>query len=130
MSGLDAGLAVPDAEEHFFLPKHVIENLERIKLLAKRHPVNILVAGKQGCGKSTLVRQFAARNNRPLANFQIGILSEPGQLFGPGGRLVEQVPGDHLRKHRQGQHGEEGHDSDLDPSTDGPQKPVSRSSRQ
>ena len=82
MSGFDAGLTVPKAEEHFFLPKHVIENLERIKLLAKRHPVNILVAGKQGCGKSTLVRQFAARNKRPLANFQIGILSEPGQLFG------------------------------------------------
>jgi nitric oxide reductase NorQ protein len=60
----------------------VIENLERIKLLAKRHPINVLVAGKQGCGKSTLVRQFAARNNRPLATFQIGILSEPGQLFG------------------------------------------------
>ncbi len=82
MSGFDAGLAVPEAEEHFFLPKHVIETLERIKLLAKRHPVNILVAGKQGCGKSTLVRQFASRNKRPLANFQIGILSEPGQLFG------------------------------------------------
>ena len=82
MSGFDEGLTVPKAEEHFFLPKHVIENLERIKLLAKRHPVNILVAGKQGCGKSTLVRQFAARNKRPLANFQIGILSEPGQLFG------------------------------------------------
>jgi nitric oxide reductase NorQ protein len=42
----------------------------------------VLVAGKQGCGKSTMVRQFAARNKRPLANFQIGILSEPGQLFG------------------------------------------------
>ena len=82
MSGFDEGLTVPKPEEHFFLPKHVIENLERIKLLAKRHPVNILVAGKQGCGKSTLVRQFAARNKRPLANFQIGILSEPGQLFG------------------------------------------------
>jgi nitric oxide reductase NorQ protein len=44
--------------------------------------VNVLVAGKQGCGKSTLVKQFAARNRRPLATFQIGILSEPGQLFG------------------------------------------------
>jgi nitric oxide reductase NorQ protein len=82
MSGFDPGLAIPEPEEHFFLPQHVIENLERIKRLAKRHPVNVLVAGKQGCGKSTLVRQFAARNNRPLANFQIGILSEPGQLFG------------------------------------------------
>ncbi len=75
-------LPIPEPEEHFFLPTHVIDNLERIKNLAERHPVNVLVAGKQGCGKSTLVRQFAARNNRPLASFQIGILSEPGQLFG------------------------------------------------
>ena len=75
-------IAVPEPDDHFFLPEAVIENIHRISLLSKRHPVNVLVAGKQGCGKSTLVRQFAARNNRPLATFQIGLLSEPGQLFG------------------------------------------------
>jgi nitric oxide reductase NorQ protein len=73
MDQFDIGLAVPEPEPHFFLPAEVIENLKRIKLLAKRHPINVLVAGKQGCGKSTLVRQFAARNNRPLATFQIAI---------------------------------------------------------
>lgn len=73
---------VPEAEPYFFLPADIIENLDRIKRLAERHPVNVLVTGKQGCGKSTMVRQFAARNNRPMATFQIGILSEPGQLFG------------------------------------------------
>jgi len=82
MSKSDMSLFVPEPEPHFFLPKEIIENLERIKYLAQRHPVNVLAAGKQGCGKSTMVRQFAARNNRPLATFQIGILSEPGQLFG------------------------------------------------
>ncbi|MDT8274222.1 MAG: zeta toxin family protein, partial [Desulfomonilia bacterium] len=59
--------SVPAAEEHFFLPAGIIENLKRIRMLSERHPVNVLVAGKQGCGKSTLVRQFAARNSRPLA---------------------------------------------------------------
>jgi len=82
MGDFDAGLAIPEPEEHFFLPESVIQNLERIKILARRHPVNMLITGKQGCGKSTLVRQFAARNQRPMAVFQIGILSEPGQLFG------------------------------------------------
>jgi nitric oxide reductase NorQ protein len=82
MSNFDASLAIPEPEEYFFLPEHIIENLNRIKALAKRHPINILVTGKQGCGKSTMVRQFAARNKRPMAVFQIGILSEPGQLFG------------------------------------------------
>ncbi|MFO8085625.1 MAG: MoxR family ATPase [Desulfobacterales bacterium] len=75
-------LAIPEPDDHFFLSEEVIENINRLSLLSKRHPVNVLVAGKQGCGKSTLVRQFAARNKRPLATFQIGILSEPGQLFG------------------------------------------------
>jgi nitric oxide reductase NorQ protein len=74
--------AIPNQEDHYFLPKAVIDNLDRINMLSRRHPVNLLVAGKQGCGKSTLVKQFAARNKRPLATFQIGILSEPGQLFG------------------------------------------------
>jgi len=75
-------IAVPEPDDHFFLPEEVIENINRISLLSKKHPVNVLVAGKQGCGKSTMVRQFAARNDRPLATFQIGLLSEPGQLFG------------------------------------------------
>jgi len=76
------GLIVPEHEKHFFLPPAVIENLDRINLLAGHHPVNVLVTGRQGCGKSTLVRQFAALHRRPLATFQIGMLSEPGQLFG------------------------------------------------
>ena len=42
----------------------------------------MLVAGRQGCGKSSLVKQYAAVYQQPLATFQVGILSEPGQLFG------------------------------------------------
>lgn len=78
----ESTVAVPEPEEHFFLRADIIANLERISRLSERHPVNVLIAGKQGCGKSTLVRQFAARYKRALASFQIGILSEPGQLFG------------------------------------------------
>ena len=74
--------SIPEPEDNYYLREETILNLERINLLSKRHPVNVLIAGKQGCGKSTLVKQFAARNKRPLATFQIGILSEPGQLFG------------------------------------------------
>jgi nitric oxide reductase NorQ protein len=76
------GIAVPEPEENFFLKTGAVSNLGLISRLSGRRPVNVLVAGKQGCGKSTLVRQFAARNRRPLATFQVGILSEPGQLFG------------------------------------------------
>lgn len=78
----DFSSLIPEPEKHYFLPQDEINNLGRIEALSERHPVNVLVAGKQGCGKSTLVRQFAARTGRPMSTFQIGILSEPGQLFG------------------------------------------------
>lgn len=73
---------IPKRDPNYFLHREVIDNIERFVKISKMHPVNILVTGKQGCGKSSLVRQFAARHNRPMAVFQVGILSEPGQLFG------------------------------------------------
>lgn len=82
MGPSDSGCLIPDHEEHFYLPGDVVANMQRIERLSQRRPVNVLVVGRQGCGKSTLVRQFAAKNNRPCATFQVGILSEPGQLFG------------------------------------------------
>jgi nitric oxide reductase NorQ protein len=75
-------LRVPSADPYFFLPKGIITNLERLEKLSHKHPINVLVTGKQGCGKSSLVRQVAARFDRPLTTFQMGLLSEPGQLFG------------------------------------------------
>ncbi len=75
-------LKVPEADPYFFMPRSVIVNLQRLDELSKKHPVNVLIAGRQGCGKSSLVRQFAARYDRPLTIFQVGLLTEPGQLFG------------------------------------------------
>ena len=78
----DNNLAIPKADPYFFIPKELVRFLYRIERLSEKYPVNVLVVGKQGCGKSSLVRQFAAYFNRPLATFQIGLLTEPGQLFG------------------------------------------------
>jgi len=75
-------LQIPESDPHFYVPENVIENLIRLEKLSAKHPVNILVAGKQGCGKSSLIRQFASHFKRPLATFQMGLLSESGQLFG------------------------------------------------
>ncbi len=73
---------IPERDPHYFLSKEIAINLDRFNTLSETSPVNLLVVGNQGCGKSSLVKQFAARHQRPLATFQVGILSEPGQLFG------------------------------------------------
>ncbi|RLB12900.1 MAG: MoxR family ATPase [Deltaproteobacteria bacterium] len=78
----DHKLAIPEPDKHFFITRELVRFLHRIEKLSDKYPVNVLVVGKQGCGKSSLVRQFAAYFNRPLATFQIGLLTEPGQLFG------------------------------------------------
>jgi nitric oxide reductase NorQ protein len=75
-------IRIPFLDPYFFAPEEDIDALFKLNELSKKHPVNILITGRQGCGKSSLVRQFAAYFKRPLAVFQIGLLSEPGQLFG------------------------------------------------
>lgn len=75
-------LKVPTLDPYFFVPDDVIATLDRMEKLSTKHPVNILISGRQGCGKSSLVRQFAAYYHRPMTVFQIGLLSESGQLFG------------------------------------------------
>lgn len=73
---------IPDEDPYFYVSSETLSLLEKINAISFKHPVNVLVVGKQGCGKSSLVRQYAALHRLPLATFQIGILSEPGQLFG------------------------------------------------
>lgn len=75
-------LKVPRPDPHFFILEEDRANLERFHTLSEKHPVNILTTGNQGCGKSSLVRQFAYIYKRPLVTFQIGLLLESGQLFG------------------------------------------------
>jgi len=75
-------LSVPKEDPFFYTDSETLSILDKINTISKRHPINVLVAGRQGCGKSSIVRQFAAVHNKPMATFQVGILSEPAQLFG------------------------------------------------
>lgn len=75
-------IAVPEEDPYFYVSKDIVSILEKIHAISKKKPVNVLVSGRQGCGKSSFVRQYAALYGSPLSTFQVGILSEPGQLFG------------------------------------------------
>jgi len=81
-STVGIGAFVPEEDPYYYASAETLSFLDKINKISKKHPVNVLVVGKQGCGKSSLVRQYAAAHKLPLATFQIGILSEPGQLFG------------------------------------------------
>lgn len=75
-------LSIPREDPYFYISKDLADTFEKIHLLSKKKSVNVLISGRQGCGKSSLVRQYAAIYQRPLSTFQVGILSEPSQLFG------------------------------------------------
>lgn len=75
-------LWVPQEDPYYYIDNETLGILDKVHKISAKHPVNMLVAGRQGCGKSSLVKQYAAVYQRPLATFQVGILSEPGQLFG------------------------------------------------
>jgi nitric oxide reductase NorQ protein len=75
-------LPIPDPDPFYYTDSETLNILKIIHSISQKHPVNVLVAGKQGCGKSSLVNQYAAVFRKPMATFQVGILSEPGQLFG------------------------------------------------
>ena len=73
---------IPEEDPYYYIDNDTMSMLGKINKISEKHPVNVLIAGRQGCGKSSLVKQYAAVYQRPLATFQVGILSEPGQLFG------------------------------------------------
>jgi nitric oxide reductase NorQ protein len=75
-------ISAPPADGYFIIRESVHRELERVTEMTARHPVNVLVTGSQGSGKTSLARQFAARHERPFAEVQCGLMSEPGQWFG------------------------------------------------
>jgi len=81
-SSVNPNIYIPDEDPYYYIDSEVLEILKKVEKISRKKPVNVLVAGRQGCGKSSVVNQFAAVNQRPMATFQVGILSEPGQLFG------------------------------------------------
>lgn len=78
---MSEGMVIPEIKP-FFVSKTTKDCLAATVKMSQTRPQNILVRGMQGCGKSELAEQFAARFQRPFAGFQVGLLAESGQLFG------------------------------------------------
>ena len=72
---------IPD-KKPFFISQENKTRLEKIIGTRLKHPVNILIKGQHGMGKSELARQLAAVNNLDYNPIPIGSLQETGQLMG------------------------------------------------
>ncbi|KKM27833.1 hypothetical protein LCGC14_1570770 [marine sediment metagenome] len=66
----------------FFVSQENKNRLEYIVKSRTKHPVNILLKGAHGMGKSELARQVSAINNLDYVPVPIGSLQETGQLMG------------------------------------------------
>lgn len=75
-------VGVPSPDQYFIVRTSTIRELDRVAKMSEAHPINVLVTGMQGSGKTSLSIQFAAKNNRPFVEVQCGLMSEPGQWFG------------------------------------------------
>ena len=72
---------IPD-KKPFFISQENKVRLETIIKTRAKHPVNILIKGQHGMGKSELARQLSAINNLAYNPVPIGSLQETGQLMG------------------------------------------------
>lgn len=66
----------------FFISQENKTQLRKILAARKNHPINILIKGKHGMGKSECARQIAINDQLDYNPVPIGSLQETGQLMG------------------------------------------------
>ena len=83
-------MSVP-AKIPFFITTENKALIESIMASKAKHPVNILIKGKHGLGKSELARQLAATFKMDYVPVPINLLQESGQLMGHDEFLENQT---------------------------------------
>lgn len=75
-------LAIPAVDPNYLLPSSLIRKMKRIQAQSKADSVNVMVLGPQGCGKTSLARQFAAIYQRPYLRVPCVTMQEPQEWWG------------------------------------------------
>ena len=76
------GIWHPSRDQNFYLPDWIGRSLERLARMSENAPVNVLLRGPQGSGKTSCAKQVAAAFRRPFASIEFGRLQEPRDIFG------------------------------------------------
>lgn len=76
------GLYVPARDPNFWIRESIYSEIKRLVSISQKHPVNILITGMQGTGKTSLGRQIAAVFSRPACEIQCGYMIDSTQWFG------------------------------------------------
>ena len=71
----------PEVDPDFLVSEDIKAELAIADKISAKHPVNILVTGQPGGGKTSLGLQFAAVYKRPCVVVDFGSLQEPQELF-------------------------------------------------
>lgn len=71
----------PELDPAFLVSTDVKAEMDVADRVSVKHPVNILITGQPGGGKTSLGMQFAARHKRPCVVVDFGALQEPQELF-------------------------------------------------
>jgi len=90
------GIWHPTVDQNFYLPGWQGAAIDRLVRMTDVSPVNLLLRGPQGSGKTTLAKQVAAKYRRPFASIEFGRLQEPRDLFGE--RLFSPAEGTYYSK--------------------------------
>jgi nitric oxide reductase NorQ protein len=84
------GLFFPKANRSFLVQDDMVKFLERVNVQRRKHPINILLIGNQGSGKTSLAEQFAAKNTNPCYIAPCVTMTEPIQWWGYTGVSPER----------------------------------------
>lgn len=76
-------ITIPTSNSNFWISDENKAAMDRIDARSQKgQNMNILICGPKGCGKTTMVREFAARRNRPFFEIHCGTCLDAEQWFG------------------------------------------------